>query len=141
MTQRRPRRSRAEWVELISLQEASGMSAVAFAAEKGLTLNSLYWWRSQLKQDKLKESLRTAAASRIASATSTATWSDPRGSAPLTERLVDRLVAESGGLSLHALALELGAHFAPLRHELQELELLGLVTRRGRGAATLWFAT
>ena len=47
---RRPRRTQAQWLELIARQQASGLSATAFCAENGVNLSRFYKRRRQLKQ-------------------------------------------------------------------------------------------
>jgi transposase-like protein len=38
----------SKWRALIAEQERSGMTAKEFAASRGITPTTLYWWRSQL---------------------------------------------------------------------------------------------
>jgi len=44
----RPRRSRSEWRQIITEQEASGLSIAAFCREHDLCPQTLYGWRSRL---------------------------------------------------------------------------------------------
>jgi hypothetical protein len=44
------RRERAEWLELVQSWKASGQAAHVFAAERGVSAASLYWWSRELKQ-------------------------------------------------------------------------------------------
>jgi transposase len=41
----------ARWRGLIEAQERSGLSAREFADLQGITLSTLYWWRSRLRRD------------------------------------------------------------------------------------------
>jgi hypothetical protein len=47
-TNGRRRRSRQEWVELVSACERSGLSRKTFAAREGLKERTFAWWASQL---------------------------------------------------------------------------------------------
>ena len=47
-TDRRPRRSRAQWQALIEQAERSGLSARAFCQGEGINLASFYQWRKRL---------------------------------------------------------------------------------------------
>jgi hypothetical protein len=42
------RKSAAEWAELVSAWEASGVSADVFASEHGIAGKTLRWWKSEL---------------------------------------------------------------------------------------------
>jgi hypothetical protein len=44
------RRDRAQWSEIIAAQEASGLSARAFCAERGIGLWGFYDWRQRLRE-------------------------------------------------------------------------------------------
>ena len=46
MEKRRKSRSRAEWSKLCGEYEASGLTARAFAASRGVNASTLLWWRS-----------------------------------------------------------------------------------------------
>lgn len=48
-TQRRVRRSRAEWRSLVSRFEASGQTREAFCAETGISVSTLRRWSSRLR--------------------------------------------------------------------------------------------
>jgi hypothetical protein len=40
----------AKWRALIEAQEKSGLTARAFAESRGITVTTMYWWRSQLRR-------------------------------------------------------------------------------------------
>jgi hypothetical protein len=42
---------RTEWTERVGAWRASGMTARAFCAERGIALSSLYLWASKLKRE------------------------------------------------------------------------------------------
>lgn len=50
-SERRPRRSRAQWRDLIAEQEASGLSVTAFSREHDLCPQTVYGWRSRLARE------------------------------------------------------------------------------------------
>jgi transposase-like protein len=41
----------AKWRRLIAAQEESGLTVREFAAARGITATTLYWWRSKLRRD------------------------------------------------------------------------------------------
>lgn len=41
----------AKWRRLITAQEKSGLTVREFAAARGITATTLYWWRSKLRRD------------------------------------------------------------------------------------------
>lgn len=43
------RRSAAQWAELIAAWDSSGLSAEAFASERGLVEGTLRWWKAELE--------------------------------------------------------------------------------------------
>jgi hypothetical protein len=43
------RRSAAQWAELVAAWELSGLSAEAFASERGLGERTLRWWKAELE--------------------------------------------------------------------------------------------
>lgn len=47
--EKRKRRSSAEWSSLVGQWGASGQSAQGFAARHGLSVATLYWWRTRLR--------------------------------------------------------------------------------------------
>ena len=44
----RTRKSAAQWGELVSAWEASGLTAEAFASERGVAEATLRWWKTEL---------------------------------------------------------------------------------------------
>lgn len=46
-----PKRTRAEWRELITEFEGSGQSAAAFAARRDIHPDTLRWWRQRLRKE------------------------------------------------------------------------------------------
>jgi hypothetical protein len=46
-TAKSPRRSAAEWATIVADWKSSGLTAEAFARERGLSPNTLLWWSSQ----------------------------------------------------------------------------------------------
>lgn len=137
-SERRKRRNKAEWAELVLQYEASGGEAEAFARARGLNPRTLLWWQSQLKvgssyrrRSEPKRRRSRAPASSVSKAT-------VRSVEVLTARLVDKLVVEPGQTTA-VLATELRFAPAVVRSELKELEDLGIVFRRGHGPGTRWF--
>lgn len=51
--QRRTRRTRAEWIALMSEMKASGQSMSAFAREHGVSMGSLAYWKRRLEATSL----------------------------------------------------------------------------------------
>jgi transposase-like protein len=43
------RRSAAQWAELVAAWDSSGLSAEAFASERGLVERTLRWWKAELE--------------------------------------------------------------------------------------------
>lgn len=43
------RRSAGQWAELVGAWESSGLSAEAFASERGLGAGTLRWWKAELE--------------------------------------------------------------------------------------------
>jgi transposase-like protein len=43
------RRSGAQWAELVAAWDSSGLSAEAFASERGLVEGTLRWWKTELE--------------------------------------------------------------------------------------------
>lgn len=41
----------SKWRSLIAAQERSGLTAREFAEARGITVATLYWWRSKLRRD------------------------------------------------------------------------------------------
>jgi hypothetical protein len=52
------RKSAAEWAELISAWEASGLAASVFASEHGVAEPTLRWWKTELARRARKEPRR-----------------------------------------------------------------------------------
>jgi hypothetical protein len=50
-------KTEAKWRALIAEQEGSGLTARAFAASRGITAATLYWWRSRLGQRRASSDL------------------------------------------------------------------------------------
>jgi len=48
---KKPRRSRAEWIEICQALEASGEAPAAFARRRGLNRSTLWSWLSTLRQE------------------------------------------------------------------------------------------
>lgn len=46
----RRKRTRAEWTKEIARYHASGQSAEAFAARRGLNVSTLRWWSSEVRK-------------------------------------------------------------------------------------------
>jgi hypothetical protein len=46
-----PKRARAQWRELVTEFEASGLTAEAFAAGRDLHPDTLRWWRHRLRRE------------------------------------------------------------------------------------------
>ncbi|MEZ4321899.1 MAG: transposase [Myxococcota bacterium] len=139
--EQRKRRSKAEWAELVLQFESSGREAEDFARTHGLNPRTLKWWQSQLKAGSSyrKRSEPTSKSKSAAPVAAKPTKTRTKGLAVLTERLVDVLVAEPG-LSVATLATTLRFADRAVRTELEELEALGVVYRRGKGPETRWFA-
>ena len=49
MTDMKTRRSAAQWAELVAAWDSSGLSAEAFARERGLVEGTLRWWKGELE--------------------------------------------------------------------------------------------
>lgn len=56
--QTRTRRSAAQWGELVSAWEASGLTADVFASEHGVAGSTLRWWKTELAKRARKEPRR-----------------------------------------------------------------------------------
>lgn len=55
MDARRSGGAEARWRSLIEAQERSGLCVAEFAARRGLSVATLYWWRSRLRRPKQGE--------------------------------------------------------------------------------------